>query len=186
MNSANLHSEERKVDIEAYKKQMIGNKTGSQVKAIEFLIKQTRNSVYNREYTKSGFIRLIDNLKIAYRSLADILVQNKLLPDADLIYFLTHQELGDLINNNKVSLIKKAILRKRLLPEQFECQYDDVYIGKPSPKPKYVDDHNINSLSGDPISRGIIKGIARVINSPEDAKTLKEGEIMVVKFTDIG
>lgn len=186
MNSANLHSEERKVDIEAYKKQMIGNKTGSQVKAIEFLIKQTRNSVYNREYTKSGFIRLIDNLKIAYRSLADILVQNKLLPDADLIYFLTHQELGDLINNNKVSLIKKAILRKRLLPEQFECQYDDVYIGKPSPKPKYVDDHNINSLSGDPISRGIIKGTARVINSPEDAKTLKEGEIMVVKFTDIG
>ena len=41
-------------------------------------------------------------------------------------------------------------------------------------------------LSGSSISRGCATGPARVVRSVEDAGALKQGEIMVAAFTDIG
>lgn len=41
-------------------------------------------------------------------------------------------------------------------------------------------------LQGTPLSRGKVVGIARVIESIEDAHKLQPGEIMVAGYTDIG
>jgi len=154
---------------------------------LRWLIGQCRRAVYNREYTKSKFIMAADALKEAYAELANLLVKAGALPDADLIYFLKHEEIGLLIAERKAALVKKALRRRRLLEEQDKMRYKEVNIGRPEPvRRKALNAEDGEALSGTPISRGQTEGIARVVQSQEDARCLREGEIMVAAFTDIG
>jgi len=151
------------------------------------LIRECRKAVYNREFTKSKFVLAIDKIKEAYAALAELLVKKGLLPDADLIYFLTHDEAGLLIREGKRSLIKTALRRRRLLDEQAALVFNEVYIGKPEPvKRETAPVAEGALLKGTPLSRGEAKGKARVIRSVEDANALEPDEIMVAAFTDIG
>lgn len=160
---------------------------GLKKKALNYLIKEARNGCRNREYSKSRMILVVDHFKQAYRKLADMLVQQGALPEQDLIYFLTHRELGDLIFHKNPLYVKKSSIRRRLLAEQEQLRFDHVYQGQPKP----IDiTHELEKtgaqLQGTPLSRGKVMGLARVIDSLEDAKQLKPGEIMVAGYTDIG
>ncbi len=162
-------------------------KKGLGKKAINYVVNQARAGVANREFTKSRFVLAVDKFKDAYKLLAADLVNAGALPDEDLIYFLTHEEIGALIIEKKAKLIKRAIQRRRLLEEQKLLKFKDVNLGNPKPIA-------LNSLtaadgmilSGAPISRGEVRGVARVVKTVEDAKLLKDGEIMIASFTDIG
>ncbi len=146
--------------------------------------KKSRQAVVDREYTKSRLIKIIDLFKIEYRKLAKLLKDNNLLDDEDLIYFLTHEEIGELINGN-TSLKEKTKLRKKAYNTQESLSFDDIYIGKPVPN-KDVNEEFEGELKGTPVSNGVSEGIVRIVNSIDDANKLKVGEIMVAKFTDIG
>ncbi|MDR0877267.1 MAG: hypothetical protein LBN21_04385 [Treponema sp.] len=173
--------------IESRITEFLKGKKGMARKGLEYLIHQARDGVYNREYTKSKFVMAVDFFKEAYARLADILVDAGALPEADLIYFLQHKEIGELIFERKAKLIKKAVQRRRLLDAQMDVRYNEVYVGKPYPvEPEDQTAENGLVLSGAPISRGEVKGIARVVQSVADARALREGEIMVAAFTDIG
>lgn len=155
--------------------------------ALKYLIKQARNGCRNREFSKSRMILMVDQFKQAYRELAKMLVDKGALPEADLIYFLTHRELGDLIFHRDPIYVKKSGIRRRLIKEQAQLRFDHVYSGQPSPI--NVDtklSEKGSMLQGTPLSRGKVVGVARVIESMEDAKLLKPGEIMVAGYTDIG
>lgn len=154
---------------------------------LKYLIKQARDSVKNRELSKSMCIKVLDQFKIAYARLAEQSVQKGILPDEDLIYFLQHEEIGELLNKNKHTLVKKAIIRRRLFSEQQMLKFQDIYIGKPVPLKNHtqvLEDKTI--LNGSPGSRGLAEGIARVVKSIGDANKLEKGEIMIAAFTDIG
>ncbi len=167
--------------------EFLKGKKGMARKGLLYLINQARAGVYNREYTKSKFVMAIDILKEAYDILAGMLVDAGALPEKDLIYFLTHQEIGELIFDKKAKLIKRAVQRRRLLDEQMEFKFNEFYTGKPSPVIiEKVETENGMILTGTPISRGEVQGTARIIKSVEDAKKLEKGEIMVAAFTDIG
>ncbi|MCR5079310.1 MAG: hypothetical protein K6B65_05290 [Bacilli bacterium] len=146
--------------------------------------KKCRQAVVDREYTKSRLIKMIDLFKTQYRKLALLLVEAKLLSDEDQIYFLTHEEIGKLIEGES-NLEHKASLRREALKLQEELSFDDTYIGRPIPISSDYEEGD-GSLKGVPISIGESEGIVRIVRSVEDANKLKEGEIMVAKFTDIG
>jgi pyruvate,water dikinase len=172
-----------KNQIDAY----LADKKGGAAGGLRFVVNQARQAVVNREFTKSKWVLTLDKLKTAYRQLASLLVERGTLPDADLIYFLTHKEIGELIEG-KTGLVKKAVQRRRLLPEQMDRHFAEVTVGK-IPEPITFETEaacNGTVLKGAPISRGIAKGRARVVKSVEDAKLLVPGEIMVASFTDIG
>jgi len=155
--------------------------------ALKFLGKAAREGCYDREYTKTRFVKSVEIIKEAYHHLAKLLKDARILPDKDLIFFLTHEELGRLINNKEMKLVKKAFQRRNILEIQKELRYEDVCFGKPQPLVyEEVNLENGTILNGIPISRGEVKGLARIIKSVEDAKLLKDGEIMVCAFTDIG
>jgi pyruvate,water dikinase len=165
----------------------LAGKKGIARKGLEFLINQARTGAYNRELTKSKFVKGVDILKTAYAELADKLVEAGALPEQDLIYFLSHEEIGELIFERKAKLIKKAVRRRRLLDEQMEVRFNEVSIGRPKPiRFEGAGAENGMILSGAPISRGEVTGTARVVKTIADAKKLREGEIMVAAFTDIG
>jgi phosphohistidine swiveling domain-containing protein len=154
---------------------------------LKYMIGQARTGVKNREFSKSMCIKVLDKFKEAYAFLGNQLVIQGILPDADLIYFLRHSEIGQLIKEKHPFLVRKALTRRRLLARQQELKFCDVSIGKPKPA---ADDTGSAAagtvLKGSPGSRGFAEGRARVVRNVEDAKMLEKGEIMIAEFTDIG
>ena len=148
--------------------------------------KKAREAVVDREYTKSRMIKVIDLFKDRYVLLADKMVEEGLMPDSDLIYFFTNDEIANLFNptlNKK--WIKKGLSRRKTLAFQEELFFDDVYVGRPNKSEDDADD-NSKTLKGVPVCVGKVTGKVRIVNSIEDANKLEKGDIMVAKFTDIG
>ena len=145
--------------------------------------KKSRQAVVDREYTKSCLIKIIDLFKTQYARLAALLLSSGLLPDTDLIYFLTHKEIGRLIEG--ADLTPLALRRRKAHQIQQELTFDDVYIGKPVAD-TFDAEESEGVLRGVPVSNGSCEGIVHIVNSAEDANRLQKGEIMVAKFTDIG
>ena len=146
--------------------------------------KKARQAVVDREYTKSRLIEIIDLFKTQYARLARLLVDGNLLPDTDLIYFLTHEEIGRLIEGDS-SLVPLAARRRKAHAIQEELSFDDIYLGKPVAD-VFDAGQNDGVITGVPVSNGECEGIVRIVNSADDANKLQKGEIMVARFTDIG
>ena len=147
--------------------------------------KKARQAVVDRESTKSLLIKIIDLFKTQYARLAERLVAEHLLPDADLIYFLTHEEIGRLVVDGDIDLVGLAERRRKANAIQEGLSFDDIYIGKPKADDFAIDD-NDGSIAGVPVSNGECEGTVRIVNSVEDANKLQKGDIMVARFTDIG
>lgn len=86
------------------------------VNAIEFdlhrfilgwLVPLCRNFVLQREANKDCCIFVNHQLRLAYRNLAQLMVKEGRLPDADLVFFFTHYELGALLQTRDPVLITK-------------------------------------------------------------------------------
>ena len=165
--------------------EILSGQTGSLHKLMGYLVKQARRGVVYREFTKSMSIKVLDRFKSAYRRLGDILTAQGALPDADLLFFLTHSELVRLANG-EAALVKKAAARRRVLETQKTFLFEQVCVGKPSPLSQPPVSAGSRVLTGLSISRGSATGPARVVRSVEDAGALQPGEIMVAAFTDIG
>lgn len=165
--------------------EILSGQTGSLRKLMGYLVKQARRGVVHREFTKSMSIKVLDRFKVVYRRLGNILAAQHKLPDADLVFFLTHDELVRLAAGDS-ALIKKAAARRRVLETQKTFRFEPVCVGKPKPlaQPPISDGSRV--LNGLSISRGCATGSARVVRSVEDAGALQPGEIMVAAFTDIG
>ncbi len=146
--------------------------------------KRARQAVVDREYTKSQLIQIIDLFKQQYARLAELMVTANVLTDKDLIYFLTHSEIGELIDGN-TTLLADAERRRKAYAIQEELSFDDIYIGKPTADVFDVG-QNDGVMKGVPVSNGECEGIVRVVYSIDDANKLQKGEIMVARFTDIG
>ncbi len=154
-------------------------------KNIKGLIEKARSGAWHREYSKSRCIWVTAQFRKAYRLIAQKLVDCSLLPDVDLIYFLTKEEIGQLIGGNKL-LVKKAMQRRRLYPIQCSLRFEEVYSGKPVPIQEDLSAKGATSFTGLPASPGTVIGKAKIIRSVDDANKLKEGEIMVASCTDVG
>lgn len=157
----------------------------SKRKKIKGLVIKARSGAWHREYTKSKCMLTTSMFRRAYRTIAQKLMEKGLLPDIDLIYFFTHEEVGKLIKGDK-SLVKKAMKRRRLYPIQYALRFEEVYSGKPVPIKDDLDMQGKTEFVGLPASPGIVSGKVRIIRSVEDANNLQEGEIMVASCTDVG
>ena len=179
-------TEDKPSDVQGYINSVIGKYKGGTQRALKFIIGQARKGVVNREFTKSNSIKLLDGFKVAYQRLAKLMVEEKIFPEEELVYFLKHEELGRLIDGER-TLVKKAIARRRVMEEQKQLKFKEMNVGKPVPiEIDYSGMEGSKVLSGSAISRGKATGKARVISSIEDANKLEKGEIMVAAFTDIG
>lgn len=177
----NLTEKEERID---YRKKFSFVKNPLLKAASIIYAKKARQAVVDREYTKSRLIEIIDLFKTQYARLAALLVAAGLLPDADLIYFFTHDEIGQLIGG-EASLVPVALRRRKANAIQEELSFDDTYIGKPIADVFDVEPAD-GEITGVPVSNGRCEGIVRIVNCAQDANDLQKGEIMVARFTDIG
>ncbi len=154
---------------------------------IRYLVRIARGGVVGREFSKSRLIAIKRMFKQAYRELAQMMVVEKLLPDVDAVYFLTHKELGECLNSAPSSQWgERAVLRREAMKEQQELQFPDVFVGKPEPlQPDLSQLPADKIVRGKTVSRGCITGIAKVARVVSEANKLEAGDILIAPITDI-
>ncbi|UJG43170.1 MAG: hypothetical protein K9W46_12450 [Candidatus Heimdallarchaeum endolithica] len=163
------------------------NLKGIKLKIFNMIYRKAKEGMQNREYSKALSIKIHGEFRKAYRALGKKLVEVQIIPEQDLIYFLTHKEIGDLINNNNNKLVAKAQVRKKLFAQQRSLQFPEIVRGKPEPiLISNEERENITEIKGTPVSHGVVRGKVRIVKSVEDAEKIEAGEIMVASFTDIG
>ena len=151
------------------------------------MIPTARKAVARRETTKAYSIKMVSTIRKGYRMLAEKLTDAGLIDDSDQIYFLTHDEIGCLLDDHNPGWKLKANKRRNILPELDNMIFEEVSFGIPEPLEQEVEIViSEGQLKGTPVSSGVVEGKARIIHSLADAEQLLEGEIMVASFTDIG
>lgn len=159
---------------------------GSARKSVAWALKKSRMAVREREMSKSHSIRIQYFFKREIRRIATLISDAGIIPDEDLIYFFTQNELKSLFTKNPQVLIKKAEIRRRLLKEQALCELPEIWRGKVLQAMEKEDLNTSKLLTGTPVSVGRIRGRVRIVKTAADAGRLKQGEIMVAPLTDIG
>jgi pyruvate,water dikinase len=152
---------------------------------IRRLLPLAHAAIRSRERTKSRLVAVTTRFKHAYRALGARMADEDLLLDADAVFFLTHQELGDLLRGRR-QLADLAAARRRVLDYQMSMQFPQIFKGRPIPLGIEPIERREGALVGKPVSRGVVTGRARVVKTLQDAVALQAGEILIAPITDVG
>ncbi|MFF2450288.1 phosphoenolpyruvate synthase [Neobacillus sp. NPDC058068] len=143
-----------------------------------------RNFIGYREYPKYGMVNRYFVYKLALLEEAEQLVQAGVFLEKEDIYYLTFEELLDVVRTNKLDyqIISKRKdeykLYEKLTPPRVITSDGEIIVGE------YKRDNlPAEAIAGLPVSSGVIEGRARVILNLEDAD-LEDGDILVTAFTD--
>ncbi|MFC5451759.1 phosphoenolpyruvate synthase [Paenibacillus aestuarii] len=150
------------------------------------MIRVLRNFIGYREYPKYGMIQRYFVYKQALLKEAERLAQAGVLHEKEDIYYLTLEELREVVCNQHIDnqLIGKRKedynYFKKLTPPRVFTSDGEIITGK-------YNRENIpnEAIVGLPVSTGVIEGRARVIFNMEEAD-LEDGDILVTPFTDPG
>ncbi|QNK46863.1 phosphoenolpyruvate synthase [Brevibacterium sp. PAMC23299] len=148
------------------------------------MISLIRNFIGYREYPKYGMVNRYFVYKQSLLKEAEQLVQANVIHEKEDIYFLTFEELHEVVRTNKLDyqMISKRKdeyrLYEKLTPPRVITSDGEIIVGE------YKRDNLMaEAIVGLPVSSGIIEGRARVILNMEDAD-LEDGDILVTTFTD--
>ncbi|MDM5326176.1 phosphoenolpyruvate synthase [Neobacillus sp. CF12] len=155
-------------------------------KAIETkrIIDLLRNFSGYREYPKYGMINRYFVYKKALLKEADQLVKANIIHEKEDIFYLTFEELREVVSTNKLDyqIIDKRKEQykfyKKLTPPRVITSDGEIIAGEYNRENMPAD-----AIVGLPVSSGVIEGRARVILKMEDAN-LEDGDILVTTFTD--
>lgn len=148
------------------------------------MIDRIRNFIGYREYPKYGYVSRYFVYKGALLQEAERLLQAGVIQDKEDIYYLTFEELHEVVRTNKLDykIIGKRKdeykLYEKLTPPRVITSDGEIISGK------YKRDHlPAEAIAGLAVSSGVIEGRARVILNMEEAD-LEDGDILVTPFTD--
>ena len=148
------------------------------------MISLIRNFIGYREYPKYGMVHRYFVYKQALLKEAERLVQTGVLHEKEDIYYLTFQELREVVRTHSLydQIISKRkdeyTFYEKLTPPRVITSDGEIVAGE------YKREHlPAEAIVGLPVSSGVIEGRARVILKMEDAD-LEDGDILVTSFTD--
>jgi phosphoenolpyruvate synthase/pyruvate phosphate dikinase len=158
-----------------------GERKAGEVKAV---IDRVRTFIGYREYPKYGMVRRSFVYKQALVREAERLVRAGVLRERDDAFFLTLQELRDVVDTNQVD--DRLIARRKdafrayqaLTPPRVITSDGEVVAGA-----YRRDDVPAGALAGVPVSGGTVEGRARVVLDMADAD-LDADDILVTAYTD--
>ncbi|RDC65575.1 PEP-utilizing enzyme [Adhaeribacter pallidiroseus] len=143
-----------------------------------------RNFIGYREYPKYSIVNRYYVYKQALLKEAERLVQAGVIFKKEAIYYLTFDELREVVRTNQLDYHiinqRKAEYKvyEKFTPPRVITSDGEVIVGK------YTREHLPDAaIVGLPVSAGVAEGRARVILNLEQAD-LTEGDILVTTFTD--
>jgi rifampicin phosphotransferase len=167
--------------VEGLKQLSDGEQKAKETKRIIDLL---RNFSGYREYPKYGMINRYFVYKKALLKEADQLVKTNVIHEKEDIFYLTFEELREVVSTNKLDYHiidkrkKQYKFYEKLTPPRVITSDGEIIAGE------YKRDNlPADAIVGLPVSSGVIEGRARVILKMEDAN-LEDGDILVTTFTD--
>ncbi|MBD3884287.1 phosphoenolpyruvate synthase [Phormidium tenue FACHB-886] len=143
-----------------------------------------RNFIGYREYPKYSIVNRYFIYKQALLKEAEQLVQADVIHEKEDIYYLTFEELREVVRTSKLDYpiisTRKAEYKhyEKLTPPRVITSDGEIIAGEYKRANLPAD-----AIVGLPVSAGVIEGQARVILNLKDAD-LKDGDILVTAFTD--
>ncbi len=156
--------------------------------AFRWALRDARNSLAQRERTKSLLIRANDHFRRLMRELSQRLSADGRLTKPDDIYYLTWDEATDLAEGRLDPAEAMTRVRRRREEEERNrvVVLPDAFAGRPRPLSAAPSLTPGQVLRGLPVSPGRATGPARVVHDPRDNVEVKRGEILVAPVTDAG
>jgi pyruvate,water dikinase len=114
------------------------------------------------------------------------MAEEGLLPDADLVFFFTTDELSTFWGAPSETAVAHALTRRSALDFQQQFEFPEISVGLPQPLEPQSVEITDGVLQGRPASRGVVEGLVRVAHTLQEAAELQPGEILVTPITDIG
>ncbi|EHQ89451.1 phosphoenolpyruvate synthase [Desulfosporosinus youngiae] len=148
------------------------------------MIHLMRNYIGYREYPKYGMVNRYGLYKQALLKEAEQLVQMGVIHDKEDIYYLTFEELREVVRTNKLDyqIVSKRKdeynFYEKLTPPRVITSDGETLSGE-----YQRENLPAEAIAGLPVSSGVVEGRARVILTMEDAD-LEDGDILVTSFTD--
>ena len=155
-------------------------------RGLRWILPKAHNAIRRREHTKSQLVELAHRFKQAFRYLGEQMASEGLLPDADLVFFFSTDELSGFIAKPCASAVERALARRSALDYQQRFEFPEISVGLPQPLEAQAVDVTDGMLQGRPASRGVVEGVVRVAHTLLEAAALEPGEILVTPITDIG
>ena len=154
------------------------------IKETKRMIDLVRNYAGYREYPKYGMVNHYFVYKKALMKEAEQLVQANVIHEKEDIYYLSFEELREVVRTNKLDyqVISKRKedfrLFEKLTPPRVITSDGEIITGK-------YNRENLpaEAIVGLAVSSGVVEGRARVIINMEDAD-IEDGDILVTSFTD--
>ncbi len=148
------------------------------------MIDLIRNFIGYREYPKYGMVNRYFVYKQALLKEVEQLVQAGVIHEKEDIYYLTFEELREVVRTNKPDYRiigerkDEHRLYEKLTPPRVITSDGEILAGE------YKRENlPAEAIAGLPVSSGVAEGRARVILNMEDAD-LEDGDILVTSFTD--
>ena len=147
-------------------------------------LKQTREFQYLRERSSNLYTRGKVLFRIYYLALANYLISLNLIDSPEDIFYLTPEQVKSLSLNEGKYIDARTVIAKHKL--DMEClknvKLPSVIYGD-EPPPMCESDAHI--LLGVPVSLGVYTGRICVVKSEADFDKLKQGEVLVIPYSDV-
>ena len=140
-----------------------------------------------REHHKFLMVRFVWVIKQTLKENAVQLVKQGKLTSTDDLWFLTWQELLEIWDDTATDW-KPIITQRRADLERYQEMTPPMVITSDGETPvvQYsLDDVPSGALVGNPVSAGVVEGVAHVVRDPQQ-ETVQPGEILIAPFTDPG
>ena len=133
--------------------------------------------------------RTIGQFRRAYCRLGQAMAESGLLPDGDLVWFLTHSELGQCLHR-RPGLVRKAVRRRQLFPGWDARKFGEMEVGSPATLEEQQERPGLTrrpeetgGLRGTPACPGCVVAPARVVTHINQAVNIRPGDILVTHST---
>jgi phosphohistidine swiveling domain-containing protein len=176
-----LEERQRAARLDAERRVLAGL-SGARRPGARLLMKLASRYVPLRETGKANFVQCLDVGRAAARALGGQLAADGQLADPNDVYYLTLEEVTGSLPSDARSLVQR---RQAIYEDYSSFQIPQFWIGTPEPIPACPDtpDGAAFEVTGIAISRGLVEGVARVMEGP-DSGELEDGEILVCHTTD--
>ena len=148
------------------------------------IYRRTRLFRYFREHVSSTFTYGMGLFRVYYLSLGRELVEKGVLDEPQDVYFLYDEEVRRLVIDPQF-IAEPAKLVNRRKQEMEAARAIDLPLIVFGDEPPPIELSPRRRLVGTPTSRGVCTAKARVVMGMRDFEQMKEGEILVVPFSDV-
>lgn len=153
------------------------------------LLKRTQQAVTVRDNSRYTMAKFIFPMRKIYAEIGRRWTEYSWLKQADDIFFLTIAEIESIIKDHApggLPVAMQTCIEQRRLAYEFWLTISAPEAVAADGSPIFEEEDNFTLLKGTAASSGTIRGRARIVQTLQEAMSLKSGDILVTSATDPG